>query len=239
MIDIREYDCLDSTNRLLLDMAKDGAPCGTAVWAHRQTGGRGRLGRSFSSPEGGIYVSILVPIANPDGSDGVKITAMAGVAVMRTIFQVCNKKCGIKWVNDIIYEGKKVCGILAQGCNDKAVVGIGINYRTDLTSLPDEVKSVASALYMPDEDAPDERTFVNALLENVYDLCCNADENWLAQYKGSSTILGKEVLILQAGKVVGQGLATEIDDNCSLHVINSDGIETVLSTGEVTIRTKI
>ena len=235
MIDLHEYDCLDSTNRLLLDMAKEGAPCGTAVWAHKQTGGRGRLGRSFSSPEGGIYVSILVPMDSA-ACNGMKITAMAGVATMRTIFQQCNKKCAIKWVNDIIYEGKKVCGILAQGCNDKVIVGIGINYRTDLSLLPEELISTASALYGPTDKAPDERTFVGALLENVWGLCMRGDENWLEEYKGSSTILGKEVLILQAGKVVGEGLATEIDDNCFLHVKGRDGKVTVLSTGEVSVR---
>ena len=237
MIDLHEYDCLDSTNRLLLDMAKEGSPVGTAVWAHVQTGGRGRLGRSFFSPKGGIYVSILVPLDNMSAS-GIRITAMAGIATMRTISQACNKKCAIKWVNDIIYDGRKVCGILAQGCGDKAVVGIGVNYRTDLNDLPDEVRSTASVLYGKDEEAPDERSFAKALLENVYDLCTKGDENWLQEYKASSTILGKEVLILQAGSVIGEGVATEIDDDCHLHVVGSDGKETVLSTGEVSIRNR-
>ena len=237
MIDLHEYDCLDSTNRLLLDMAKDGSPVGTAVWAHSQTGGRGRLGRSFSSPKGGVYVSLLVPLDNNSDS-GIRITAMAGVATIRTIFHVCNRKCAIKWVNDIIYNGIKVCGILAQGCGDKAVIGIGINYKTDLSKLPDDVRSTASVLYEKDENAPDERTFVKTLLGNVYDLCTKGDENWLEEYKASSTILGKEVLILQAGSVIGEGVATKIDDDCHLHVVRADGKETVLSTGEVSIRNR-
>ena len=237
MIRLHEYDSLDSTNRLLMDMAKEGAPAGTAVWAHSQTGGRGRLGRSFSSPEGGIYVSILLPLAAETDS-GIKVTAMAGVAVMRTIIQLCNKKCAIKWVNDIIYNDRKVCGILAQGCGDKAVVGIGINYRTDLDKLPEDVRTLASGLYNPEEDAPDERVFVEALLENVWKLCTQGDENWLGEYKGSSTILGKEVLIMQAGRVTGSGVASEIDDNCFLHVVGSDGKEVILSTGEVSIRNR-
>ena len=157
---------------------------------------------------------------------------------MRTIFRVCNKKCAIKWVNDIIYNGKKVCGILAQGYSDKAVVGIGVNYRTDLNSLPDDVRTTASVLYGQEEEAPDERSFVNALLENVLDLCTKGDEIWLDEYKASSTILGKEVLILQAGSVVGEGVATEIDDSCALHVVFPDGRETVLSTGEVSVRSR-
>ena len=237
MIKLHEYETLDSTNRLLLDMAKDGAPAGTAVWAHVQTGGRGRLGRSFSSPEGGIYVSILLPLA-ADSEAAIKVTAMAGVAVMRTINQVCHKKCGIKWVNDIIYENKKVCGILAQGYDGKAVVGIGVNYRTDLEKLPEDVRMLASGLYRPDEDAPDERAFTEALLRNVWELCTAGDENWLEEYKSSSTILGKEVLIMQAGNVTGSGTATEIDDNCFLHVVGEDGKEMILSTGEVSIRNR-
>ena len=237
MIDLHEYENLESTNKTLLDMAKEGAPAGTAVWAHTQSGGRGRLGRSFSSPEGGVYVSILLPLA-ADSEAAVRVTAMAGVAVMRTINQVCHKKCGIKWVNDIIYENKKVCGILAQGCEGKAVVGIGINYRTDLGKLPEDVREVASGLYRPDEDSPDERAFTEALLRNIWELCTAGDENWLEEYKSSSTILGKEVLILQAGNVTGSGTATEIDDNCFLHVVGEDGKEMILSTGEVSIRNR-
>ena len=237
MIDLHEYGSLDSTNRLLLDMAKEGAPAGTAVWAHVQTGGRGRLGRSFSSPEGGIYVSILLPLA-ADSESAIKVTAMAGVAVMRTINQVCHKKCGIKWVNDIIYENKKVCGILAQGFGDKAVVGIGINYHTDIVQLPPEVRDIATSLYNPTEYAPPDNLFVRMLMDNVWELCTAGDENWLEEYKSSSTILGKEVLIMQAGNVTGSGTATEIDDNCFLHVVGEDGKEMILSTGEVSIRNR-
>ena len=237
MIDLHEYETLDSTNRLLLDMAKDGAPAGTAVWARVQTDGRGRLGRSFSSPEGGIYVSILLPLA-ADSESAIKVTAMAGVAVMRTINQVCHKKCGIKWVNDIIYEDKKICGILAQGFGDKAVVGIGINYHTDIVQLPPEVRDIATSLYNPTEYAPSDNLFVRMLLDNVWELCTAGDENWLEEYKSSSTILGKEVLILQAGNVTGSGTATEIDDNCFLHVVGEDEKEMILSTGEVSIRNR-
>ena len=247
-----EFDTLDSTNRYLLDLAKAGEEPGTAVWAHKQTGGRGRLGRSFSSPAGGIYVSILVPLADPSArgsQDGIYITAMAGVAVMRTIKQVCGRNCGIKWVNDIIYKGRKVCGILAQayGGNpagntpDKAVIGIGVNYRTDMSELPEDVREIACSLYGPDEEAPAEHTFVKTLLDNLWNLITGAgttdrDDSWLAEYKASSTIVGNKVLILKAGAVTGEGLATEIDDSCRLHVVGEDGKETVLSTGEVSIR---
>ena len=228
--EILRYDCVDSTNRVLMDLAENGSPTGTVVLARTQTGGRGRLGRSFSSPEGGVYISFLLPYSE-------KLTAMACVAVRRTILRVCGKKCGIKWVNDIIYEGKKVCGILAQGCGDRAVVGIGINYRTDMSLLPPEVRAIASSLYRPDEESPSMEEFTERLLENVWALCTGKEnENWLDEYKSSSTIVGKKVKIIQAGSVTGTGIATEIDDSCHLHVTDDAGRETVLSTGEVTIR---
>ena len=234
-IRLYEYDTIDSTNRLLLDMARDGEPCGSAVWAHRQSGGRGRLGRSFCSPEGGIYVSVLVPL-NASGSSAITLTAMAGVAVRRTIKQVCGKDCGIKWVNDIIYKGKKVCGILAQACGDKAVIGIGVNYRTDISAFPPELQETAISLYRPEDNAPSDGLFVRTLVSSVYSLCTSGDENWLSEYKSSSTIVGNKVQIMQAGKVTGVGLAVSIDDSCALHIVDGFGKETVLSTGEVSIR---
>ncbi len=231
-IKIHEYNVTDSTNRVLLDMAREGAPCGTVVWAHRQESGRGRLGRSFSSPEGGIYISMLLPLKR----DGICLTAMAGVAVRRTISQVCGRTCGIKWVNDLILDGKKVCGILAQGCGDKVVMGIGVNYCTDLDSLPEEVRSIATSIYDGPKGAPPMRDFVDVLVENVYGLCYGEDENWLEEYKSSSTIVGNKVKIMQAGAVTGEGLAVAIDDDCFLHVVDDLGRQTVLSTGEVSVR---
>ncbi len=233
-IKVYEYQELDSTNRLLLDMAKEGAPCGTVVLARRQSSGRGRLGRSFSSPEGGVYISMLVPVHR----NGFSLTAKAGVAVKRTIERVCGKKCGIKWVNDIIYDGKKVCGILAQGYEDKAVLGIGVNYAVEIRVFPEDVRAIAVSLYDDIKDAPPMRTFIDELINNVYSLVYGSDENWLDEYKGSSTIIGNKVLILKAGSVTGSGTAAFIDDSCFLHVAGDDGKEIVISTGEVSVRNK-
>ena len=233
---IHEFEILDSTNRLLMDMAKDGAPCGTVVWAHRQSSGRGRLGRSFSSPQGGVYVSLLLPLPPGSKDAGFCLTAMAGVAVKRTISQVCNVNCGIKWVNDIILDGKKVCGILAQGASDKVVMGIGVNYTTDTSSFPPDFRDIACSIYDDPRKAPPMEMFVSALAANVYDICLSEDKTWLDEYKSSSTIVGNKVQIIQAGKITGSGKAVSIDDNCFLHIIDDAGKEIVLSTGEVSVR---
>ena len=258
-IHLYEYDCVNSTNTLLLGMARDGAPVGTVVWAHRQDGGRGRLGRSFSSPEGGVYISFLVPCPANMEEIGFSLTAKIGVAVKRTINGVCGKVCGIKWVNDIILGHRKVSGILAQMCSgvpDKTVVGIGINYTTPLSAFAPELRGIAGSIYDGSNleevaKVPSSETFVHALIENVYALVGpNAGAhtkahteknagNWLEEYKSSSTILGNKVKVIQAGCTVAEGTAISIDDKCHLHVLTSDGNEMVLSTGEVSVRNQL
>lgn len=269
-IELHELDCTDSTNALLLEMARGGAPIGTVVWAHRQEGGRGRLGRSFSSPVGGVYISMLVPSPSDPKDIGFALTAKAGVAVKRAIRDVCGVECGIKWVNDIVLDGLKVCGILAQMVaregGNVVVVGIGVNYATPLSCFSGELRGIVGSLYDTDivaaKDVPPMRSFVMSLVANLYGLVCgrecdvvgfticgtNSDAasggvangkncaKWLCEYKGSSTILGNEVKIIQAGAVVGEGRAVLIDDDCHLHVLCDDGHETVLSTGEVSVR---
>lgn len=269
-IELHELDCTDSTNALLLEMARGGAPIGTVVWAHRQEGGRGRLGRSFSSPVGGVYISMLVPSPSDPKDIGFALTAKAGVAVKRAIRDVCGVECGIKWVNDIVLDGLKVCGILAQMVaregGNVVVVGIGVNYATPLSCFGEDLRGIVGSLYDMDEsdakDVPPMRSFVMSLVANLYGLVCgrecdvvgfttcgtNSDAasggatngkscaKWLCEYKGSSTILGNEVKIIQAGAVVGEGRAVLIDDDCHLHVLCDDGHETILSTGEVSVR---
>lgn len=269
-IELHELECTGSTNALLLEMARGGAPVGTVVWAHRQEGGRGRLGRSFSSPVGGIYISMLVPCPKDPKDIGFTLTAKAGVAVKRAIRDVCGVECGIKWVNDIVLDGLKVCGILAQMVaregGNVVVVGIGVNYATPLSCFGEDLRGIVGSLYDMDEsdakDVPPMRSFVMSLVANLYGLVCgrecdvvgfttcgtNSDTasggvangkncaKWLCEYKGSSTILGNEVKIIQAGAVVGEGRAVLIDDDCHLHVLCDDGHETVLSTGEVSVR---
>lgn len=275
-IELHELDCTDSTNALLLEMARGGAPVGTVVWAHRQEGGRGRLGRTFSSPAGGVYISMLVPCPSDPKDIGFALTAKAGVAVKRAIRDVCGVECGIKWVNDIVLDGLKVCGILAQMVaregENVVVVGIGVNYATPLSCFGEDLRGIVGSLYDADrvdaKDVPPMHSFVMALIGNLYGLVCGTEREgecyeacrangcangrangsapngkrgkscakWLCEYKGSSTILGNEVKIIQAGAVVGEGRAVLIDDDCHLHVLCDDGHETVLSTGEVSVR---
>ncbi len=231
-IDIDYFDEVTSTNEVLRQMALDGAKPGKTVVAWKQSAGRGRLGRTFESPRGGIYVSMLLPM---EGS--MTLTAKAGVAVKRAIEEVTDRKVQIKWVNDILYKGRKVAGILAQGIEDKVVVGIGINFNTDLKTLGEELRGSAISLYNsweePDSDAVD---LVNSLVRHMYGLASEADTSWLTEYRNSSAVTGKKVKVFQAGRQTGSGTVTSIDDNCALHVLDEKKGEMILSTGEITIR---
>ncbi len=236
-IDIDYYDEVTSTNEILRQMALEGAKPGKTVVAWKQSAGRGRLGRTFQSPRGGIYLSMLLPM---EGT--MTLTARAAVAVKRAIEEVTDKKVQIKWVNDILYKGKKVAGILAQGIDDKVVLGIGINFNTDIKALGPELKDSACSLYNsweePDSDSMD---LVNSLVRHMYELAGNIGQqgpetSWLNEYRGASAVIGKKVRVFQAGRPTGSGLVTEIDDNCALHVLDEKKGEMILSTGEITIR---
>lgn len=238
------YDTIDSTNTALKEMAKKGAKEGTVLVTDMQTNGRGRMGRQFFSPKGcGVYFSILLrpEIAAPQT---VLITSAAAVAVRRSIKQLLNLDTQIKWVNDIYYNNKKLCGILTEGATDAktgtllyAVLGIGINllpppngYPLDFAhkttnlsacfgNLPIDFpnKLVAQVLYQFD-------TLYNALLEKKY----------MREYKEASCVIGKQIEIL-SGANLGSAFAEDIDEDANLVVRLPNGQHVLLSSGDVSI----
>ena len=117
-IPLHIFETIDSTSTYAKKLAESGAEHGTAVIALQQTGGRGRLGRSFHAPAGtGIYMSLILKTA-ADFSKAMLVTTAASVAVCRAIRKVCGADPQIKWVNDIYLNGKKVCGILTEAVTD-------------------------------------------------------------------------------------------------------------------------
>lgn len=140
---------LDSTNTRLKAMAAYAEP-GTVVAAGRQTGGRGRLGRSFASPPGGVYLSMLLAPA-ADLRACMTLTPTAAVAVRRALKKVCGLGADIKWPNDLQFGGKKLCGILTEsvsaGGSFKLIIGIGVNLNTSMDELPPELHDTACSVY--------------------------------------------------------------------------------------------
>lgn len=146
-------DCVDSTNNRLRDLALSGAPDGQIVIANEQFSGRGRRGREFVSPKDkGIYLSMLF-YPNSLPSDIIEITAWTAVAVNNAIQSVCGIRAGIKWVNDLVLNQRKVCGILTEmsvesesGYVQYVIIGIGLNVNEKESDFPKEIRNIATSL---------------------------------------------------------------------------------------------
>ena len=240
-LDLELLPCASSTNALLRERAVSGAPEGSVILTNQQTNGRGRLGREFYSPtDAGLYMSVIL---KPQGTihDSLLITTAAAVAVYRAVAQICGIQLDIKWVNDLFYKGKKVCGILTEAVTDFeggniefVVVGIGLNLYLDQEKLPQKLRSIAGALYETKEDA--ERTdrnqltamIVNELRKETADLKLSPD------YVTHNMIPGHQITITD-GTSSRQAFALEICRDGRLKVREEDGQETILSFGEVSV----
>ena len=232
------YDCIPSTNALLKEMCKNGAKNYCTVIADRQTNGRGRLGRSFSSENGGLYMSFLVRDLN--GFDIISVTAAAGVSVAEAIEKIYNVKCGIKWVNDLVYNGKKVCGILSEGVwSDSGeiegiVVGIGVNITEPKDGFPDEIKDIAGAI--SDFYSPDERNeLAKAIIDRFGSNIRSSDLH--GKYLSRSTVLGRDITVISPSEKYNARVI-DIDSSFGLVIETDDKKRKTLRSGEISIRTK-
>lgn len=235
---LTELEETDSTNRVAKELAAEGAEEGMLVLAKRQSGGKGRLGRSFFSPEGGIYMSMVLRPVIP-AERALLITTCAAVAVARAIERICDVTAGIKWVNDIFVNGKKVCGILAEaGLNpdsnipDYVVLGIGINVKKQ--SVPEELKEIVGCLEDTGQTVLKE-DLIAAVWEEFGELYRNLSTAvFMEEYKNRSILLGKEVTVF-AAEGDYRAVVTDIDKEGHL-VVRRDGREEILSSGEISVR---
>lgn len=233
---VRVVGTTDSTNaqarRFLLDGGVPDRP--TVIAAETQSGGRGRLGRSFFSPAGGVYFSLLYEA--PENLRGaVAVTSAAAVAVRRAIIGVCGRSTEIKWVNDLVSDGKKVCGILAEsvfvGERRAIILGIGINLCP--TEFPPELRERAGTLGCT-EDLRE--PLVARILSELYPYLQNPeDRGWLEEYREHSCVIGKEI-VWTRGEESGTGVAVGIDRDGALDVRSPDGAAVRLSAGEISLR---
>lgn len=231
-------ESVGSTNALLKQRAKKGASAPYLLVASHQTQGRGRMGRTFFSPDNsGIYMSLLLkPKLPPDKL--TLITSAAAVAVCNAIHKLTGRKAEIKWVNDIFVDGKKVCGILtesvfpSQSSEDiYTVLGIGLNVYPPENGFPDEIKDsagyITEKVYTGFKD-----NLIATIINNFFNIW---QIDFISKYKELCFILGKNIRVISP-TVIKNALAVDIDDMCRLLVRYDDGTEEWLSSGEISIK---
>ena len=234
---------VQSTQDYAKKMAAEGAAEGTVVIAERQSEGRGRMGRAWSSPGGGVYVSLILrPALRP--AEATKIPLVAGVAVAGALEESTHLSPRLKWPNDVLIKGKKVAGILAEmGAEmdrlEWIVVGIGINVNTEQADFPEELANSATSL-----KAEGGRTFervkilqgILAELERCYDEFQHTGfEPFRRRWKEMSDMIGAEVTVTR-GDECEEGVAVDIDEGGGLILENGDGRFQKILSGDVSVR---
>ena len=227
------YSQVDSTNNVLKQM--EAVEHGTVVHSTLQTAGRGRLGRSFSSQKGGLYLSVY--LKREESLDRLlHLTPMVAVAVRRAIGEACGVDVQIKWINDLVKEGKKLCGILVEiAPQGGVIVGIGINCNTK--DFPEELRDIAGSLCDFCTEV-DEEALLQALIRNLQEMdevLFSHKAQWMEEYATHCVTLGKEVWLLR-GETRRQAYAQAIDENGALIVRLPDGTQETVSSGEAGVR---
>lgn len=238
-------DTIDSTNTKLRELAFDNAPTGYVVIANQQTNGRGRRGRSFVSPKDtGIYMSILL---RPDclPHECPTITAWTAVSVCNAIEKVTGISPSIKWVNDLLINNKKICGILSElsvesegGHVQHIIVGIGINTNEESEDFPDEIKNIATSIYAETGKKTTRAQLAAEIINELDTMMKNwphERDQYLEQYRKRNITTGKDIQVL-SGSSGKNAKALEINEDFSLKVMYEDKTIADLSSGEISTK---
>lgn len=233
---------LTSTNEIAKELAVRGAREGTAILAETQTTGKGRLGRRWISPEGGLWLSIIFR-PKIEAKHAPKLTLMASVAVAKTINGIFQSDAQIKWPNDVVINHKKVCGVLTDAKTDAekldfVVVGVGINANFNLDVLPTYIRDRSTTLKEELGREIERETLLRELLEQFefyYKLFTERKfDTILKEWRGLSSFLGSRVNVVSGNESI-EGLAIDIDEDGALIVKLKDRTIRKVTVGEITI----
>ncbi len=236
---VRVFDTIDSTNNEAKRMLEGGFSGFALVAAEAQTGGRGRLGRSFYSPEStGLYFTVIIPPCFP-AEEATLLTPAAAVATVRVLEKFSDENLKIKWVNDIYKNDKKICGILAEAVLDIArggfagfAVGIGINLSTE--DFPEEIANIAASL----KTDTDRNEIAAGIAQEIFSFAKNLSaREFLPEYREHSYVTGKEIYFIKDGEKTN-ATALGIDDDGGLIVKLENSEVTILRGGEISVRVR-
>lgn len=242
------FKTIDSTNTYAKKLLAEGDKTRldkTIIVAESQTQGRGRLGRSFYSPEKkGIYLSVIY-IPNERNVDPAKITASAAVAACRVIHRLYDVEPKIKWINDIYLNNKKIAGILTEGfvnfetsVIDAVVIGIGINITGGPDQFPEDIAKVAGSILETEKTSVSRCRFAAEIAGEILSILNESPENVMKEYQTASFLVGTKVQvhpIIDDEKSFYEAKVLGIDDNAGLLVELKDGTKKTLSSGEVSL----
>ena len=239
------FDEVASTNTLLKEMGRQGAPAGTVLVADRQTGGRGRLGRTFLSPGGvGVYLSALI---RPDCApkDLMHLTCATAVAMCDAVEKAFGFRPGIKWTNDLVVGNKKLGGILTELILDPktqkvacAIIGVGINCGQLVGDFDPAIRDMATSARMVLGHEADRNRLIAEMvkaLEAMDASLLSSPATMLSRYKTDCITLGQHVSILR-GDDVRHAIALDIDAEGGLIVRYDSGEIGTVTSGEVSVR---
>ena len=238
------FDSIDSTNDEAKRMALAGAPHGTVLIADHQTGGHGRLGRSFHSPEGvGIYMTILLrPDCHPQ--ELMHLTCATAVAMCDAVEQSAGFRPGIKWTNDLVSGKRKLGGILTgmalnpNGKVDYAIIGIGINCCQTAADFPEDISGMAASLSMITGNTVDRAKVSAAMMEALWKMDATLLTHkapMLERYRRDCITLHQDVVLVR-GEEKRYGHALDIDEEGALIVRYDEGEIAAVSSGEISVR---
>jgi len=235
-------DCVTSTNTIIKGLVPSGLPEGFVLAAKKQSSGRGRLGRSFESPKGGLYLSMLLyPKCSPE--ETATLTPCAAVAVSRAVEKICNLAPEIKWPNDLQLNGKKLCGILTESsvyCSMRyVVIGIGINVNTDMSALPSEVREIATSVFGETGKSTDIEKLTAEIvreLDSMYE-SWKADRHYcVSEYRKKCSSIGCDIYLIR-GDEKQEAHALDVDESFAL-TVEQNGEKKRIDFGEISVRKK-
>ena len=241
--EVRYFDTLDSTNICAKRMAEEGAPNGMLVIADKQTAGRGRCGRVWETPKGTAIAMTLLMRPNLRPEKASMLTLVMGMAVTRAVNELYSLNCQIKWPNDVVWEGKKICGILVEMSAEMnaihyLVIGCGIN--ANMTEFPEELKEKGISLRMITGAEVDRAQIIQRSLEWLEKYYQKFEETsdmsgLMEEYNQMLVNRGSEVCVLDpCGEYRGKALG--INDAGELLVEKEDGTTENVYAGEVSVR---